>query len=167
MVNEESYLEERRAHLAWLHENEQGMLAELATAIGSKSPSLFVDDPDAALSEVASFVERTDFRDATDDARIWLVMRLGLYIARLLIIRHGGDLRVEDHHASRFLGRFVVTGMQPPVSPSAIIAPFEMANDVVCATVKLSLTELIEVAEEELQLLGSDQSLRGKGNRSV
>jgi|SRR6185369_10667145 hypothetical protein len=146
----EDLIERRRALLASLRLQANGMLAELAQVIGVDPPHRLSDEPEATLEAVAAFCRRTDFASATEDGRIWTLNRLGLYLARLFVERHGGHLHLQDDPQRPFYLRNVVVDMDPPVVPDARVDPFAIASDVVHLASKPELVELIRVAERSL-----------------
>jgi len=99
----EDLIERRRALLASLRLQANGMLAELAQVIGVDPPHRLSDEPEATLEAVAAFCRRTDFASATEDGRIWTLNRLGLYLARELCAANRAALEyVDDMQGAHF-----------------------------------------------------------------
>lgn len=142
--------ERRVALLEWLLAGESAMLAELAQVAGVNPPERLAQEPLALFGRVAAFVDGIDPGAATEDARIWLLNRLGLYLARWFIARHGGVLAVQGDPAQRFYLHFVVGGMDPPVQPGACLDPFAIAADAVDAGPRPGLAALAAAAEAAL-----------------
>jgi hypothetical protein len=140
----------RRALLAELRTHASAMLAELAQVIGIDPPQRLFAEPEALLDRVADFCRSTDFRSATEDGRIWMLNRLGLFVTRLFVERHGGHLHLQDDPARPFHLHFVVVDMQAPIARDARLDPFAIANDVVHAEPKPDLRVLVDVAERAL-----------------
>lgn len=143
-------LEDRRAWLASLLANQTAMLGELAQVAGIAPAAGLAAEPWAHFARIAAFVDTTDFQAATEDARIWLLNRLGLYLARCFAARHGGRLTVQAEPSQRFHLHFVLTGMQPPVAADARLAPFVIAHDAINAVPRIGLAALVEAAEQAL-----------------
>lgn len=143
-------LDERYTLLASLLAGEPGMLEDLARVAGIDPPERLAAEPLAQFSKVAAFIDDTDFRPATEDARTWLLNRLGLYLARWFIARHGGWLDVQANPAQRFYLHFVVTDMNAPVVPGARLDPFAIALDAIGAEPRIGLAALVATAEQAL-----------------
>lgn len=143
-------LASRHSWLATLLARREDMLGELAQIVGVTPHERLRREPAAALPQVAAFVDGTDFSTATEDARIWLVNRLGLFMASVVIARHGGSLAVQSNPRQRFYLHIVVTGMRPPVPAEARFDPFALAYDAVVGSPRMRLIELLDAAEHEL-----------------
>jgi hypothetical protein len=140
----------RRAWLDTLKARQRDMLGELAQVAGIVPASALFDDPQGQFARLAGFIDRTDLQAATDDARTWLLNRLGLYLAHCVMARHGGALAVQDNPQQRFYLAFVVTGMHPPVPAGARLDPFALAYDAIHARPRLPLGTLLANAERAL-----------------
>ncbi len=150
MMPEQPTIESRQAWLATLLAQRDAMLEELAQVAGVVPTGRLARDPDAALPALAHFVDATDFTSATEDARVWLVNRLGLFVAYWFSSRHGGTLRVQSDPHQRFYRHIVLTGMRPPAPPEARLDPFAIAFDAATARPRITLAALLTVAEREL-----------------
>jgi hypothetical protein len=133
-----------------LLDNEAVMLAQLAQVAGIAPPARLQAEPQAAFGRLAAFIDGTDFTSATPAARTWLVNRLGLYLARWFIARHGGTLAVQCDPTQRFYLHFVVTRMAPPVPGDARLDPFAMAADAAGAMPRIGLAALAGAATQAL-----------------
>ncbi|MGY2491947.1 hypothetical protein [Cupriavidus sp. CP313] len=142
-------LADRRAWLQTLLSRQHDMLGELAQVAGI-APEQLADDPLGQFARLAAFVDAADFRAATEDARTWMLNRLGLYLARYVMARHGGRLTVQDNPQQRFYLGFVVTGMDAPVPAEARLDPFAIAYDAINAMPRIPLGTLVDTAERAL-----------------
>jgi len=140
----------RRAWLDTLKARQRDMLGELAQVAGIVPHSALSDDPQGQFARLAAFVDGTDLRAATDDARTWLLNRLGLYLAHYVMARHGGQLTVQDNPQQRFYLAFVVSGMDAPVPAGARLDPFTLAYDAIHALPRIPLGTLLATAEHAL-----------------
>lgn len=126
------------------------MLEELAQILSISPPRLVLDDPWRGLERLAAFLQNTDLDGATEDARIWLLNRAGLLIARGLVSRFGGMLAVQRDPAQRFFGNYVVGGMQCPAGPDAVLDPFAVAHAAIYERPRPNLLALVAEAEAAL-----------------
>lgn len=143
-------LEARRAWLDTLRSRQRDLLGELAQVAGIAPASALHDDPQGQFARIAAFVDHTDLQAATDDARTWLLNRLGLYLAHWVVVRHGGHLAVQEDPRQRFYLAFVVTGMDAPVPAGARLDPFALAYDAIHVMPRIPLGTLLATAEHAL-----------------
>jgi hypothetical protein len=143
-------IERRRALLEELRNSWARTLDELAQVCEITPTKKLYEQPAAALPSLADFFRRTDLTAATEDGRIWMATRLGLYIARYFIVRYRGSLELQADASRRFYLEYVVTGMELPITPDAIVAPFAIAHDMLNQRPKPELPELIHDAERSL-----------------
>jgi len=140
----------RRALLDELRRSARTMLEELAQVVGVARHERLYEEPSGTLPDVAEFCRRTDFTIATEDGRIWLRNRIGLFITRYFVVRYGGQLELQEDAGRAFYLHYVVAGMDPPIAPGARVDPFALAHDVINAHPKPELVDLIHDAERAL-----------------
>lgn len=150
MMNNDPLIQRRLALLDELRGSANAMLGELAQVAGIAPPGRLRDEPAGTLAEVAAFCRRTDFAAATEDARVWMRNRLGLYVARYFVVRYGGSLELQDDPARAFYLHYVLVGMQFPIAPDARLDPFAIAHDVLGTQPKPDLAALIHQAERSV-----------------
>jgi hypothetical protein len=148
--NDDHRLSKRRTLFEWLVAESDTMLRELADVAGVAPRDRIIGDPQGALEQIRSFLQKTDFAEATEDGRTWLLNRLGLYLGRLFIQRHGGRFMLHEDPKSPFFLHFVVGEMSNAAVPGTTLDPFAIAFDAINNRPKLDLMQLISTAEEKI-----------------
>lgn len=126
---ERALLSERIQRLPAIIHDMPEMLGELAELIGIQPREEIIARPEGLVERIDTFLKNQDFGKYDERSLIWLLTRIGYFVAQVLILRYGGRWAVEERHESPFFLRYVITGFTSPRVSGTAVDPFQLAND--------------------------------------
>jgi hypothetical protein len=127
--HESAVLEERRRQLLAIINDTPAMLAELGQLAGISPVSEVVNQPEAVVARMDSFLKKQDIRKYDERSLVWLLTRVAYFVAQTLMIRNSGHWAVEERRDSPFFLRYVITDFGKAVVPGVAVDPFGLANE--------------------------------------
>jgi hypothetical protein len=145
---EEVLKQRRRAQLSPFLAQKGPVLADFAERLELADPSAIVTDPMRCLPAIAAFMRDQEI-SAND--RVWIHTRLGYFIGDLLAQRFGGRWFLNEIPDSRYFLHYVVGEFAGVKNPNAMVAPFEVADDLLRQPPGRDLAALVGEVERELR----------------
>ncbi|MCX9012823.1 MAG: hypothetical protein OIN66_17115 [Candidatus Methanoperedens sp.] len=126
--HERAILEERRRHLPTIIADMPVMLEEFRQLVGMGLEVDIVDKPEDAVPLVDSFLRAQIFRQYDERSLIWLLTRVGYFVAHVLIVRNAGSWAIEERRDSPYFLRYVITDFLKARLSGMTVDPFSLAN---------------------------------------
>lgn len=124
------------------------VLVEFAKIIGASQPSIVLQDASELVELLHEWMADLEVED--DNAKFWLIARLGYFIGECFLQKYGGYWLLNDDPNSKFLVRHVIGGFSQIRNGNAVLDPLEVALACVQQPLLRDFKGLLSIAEKEL-----------------
>ncbi len=120
------------------------VLHDFSEKLGFKNAHEILINPAAFLEPISSWLSE---QDISEDAKNWIIVRIGYFIGELFIEKHGGCWSVCEAPSSRFYGHYVIGGFSSFNNLNALLAPMEAAFELANQPKGRSLSAIVNEIE--------------------
>jgi hypothetical protein len=143
-------IEKQKEHFDAFREERMPVLHDFAQKLGFQNPHEILINPESFLEPISSWLSD---QDVSDDAKNWIIIRIGYFLGELFVEKHGGCWSVCEAPSSRYYGHYVICEFSSFNNPSALFAPMETAFELASQSKGRSLTNIVGEIEEALSAL--------------
>ena len=122
------------------------VLHDFSQKLGFHNAYEILLNPVAFLDPISSWLSE---QDITDDAKNWVIVRIGYFIGELFVEKHDGCWSVCEVPDSRYYGHYVVGEFASFDNPNILLAPMEVAFALVNQPKGRSLSVVVNEIEAE------------------
>ncbi len=143
-------VEKQKERFNSFQEERMPVLHDFSQKLGFQNPHEILISPAAFLEPISSWLSE---QDMSDDAKNWIVVRVGYFIGELFVEKHGGCWSVCEVRSSRYYGHYVVGDFTSFDNRNALFAPMEAEFELVNQPKGRSLSGIVSEIEAGLSAL--------------
>lgn len=140
-------IEEHKERFKAFREERMPVLHDFSKKLGFKNPHEILINPFAFLEPISNWLSE---QDISDDAKNWIIVRIGYFIGELFVEKHGGCWSVCEAPSSRYYGHYVIGEFSSFNNPNALFAPMEAAFELANLPKGRSLSAVVNEIEAGL-----------------
>ncbi len=143
-------VEKQKERFDSFREERMPVLHDFSQKLGFQNPHEILINPAAFIEPISSWLSE---QDISDEAKNWIVVRVGYFIGELFVEKHGGCWSVCEARSSRYYGHYVVGDFTSFDNRNALFAPMDAAFELANQPKGRSLSAIVSEIEARLSAL--------------